>query len=888
MKIFNCFRHPAIPQLPPIKERLLDAEKRDQFKEFFDKLSKLIVALPSWRSLLLVHGDAFLKDTDFEGGLAHEQAHLFKGFLDLIADPSSILKPQFDGENRERIKSLVEDLVILSAEQSDAISAKISNSLNKNGAALIFLNYAGSGTAPGHAFGLFLERNKKNQLVCHFLNRGEGINLNAKKTVTHQEPFALSFAPIILNNSDFFSGKNLPDELHFLTQLQKFANIAPKGDARPYESKEIYELFLKIGSFSGSSNSAYGTVSPQRSGTCADQALRLMARFVIERYSKNHETALHEYKSLMFYYKAYSLLLMGAKLKQEQVDSPLTFIKESVTEFALTSRKRFDAQQIAPAEYEFATTLSDWILQELSEVKQPAQTESLSSAFVNPKTTYRIKHRDTSSIFSSIKTTPVSSKLKAFPQVTPFNLKTFLIDLPQDSALFDYVVLEIFPTPIYAADPFWDQIPEKDLEFCLSQIFDLFHSYQDEKNSKHVEAMLFLSILAIADKLVRRIDPEAMENRYFHTFVEKADPSIFYFIGSEAVRFSALLGYFKETAKNNRVPLFHHTHKDEYNLSYEAIYYLVQKNLGHNNSLYHHWTFLESIAISPCDSSKNRSFAEYTADLFDSDVKEPNKNLKGVWKNYYSHFEYLCQNIQSGLLNNYIRGFNRRQTPGTHTIRSSPSGIILSNHVLYQKDQIQEFQRNLDRYNSLFNTSFNRIFTKLDEDQENRILVNPPLKHKYDQRYGDDVFRLVQMAKQSETLRVGSAIKYLDECFFEVKQNDIFFAIEWILLADTHLIKSVITEPNLASALRAVLDKHLDFELKSCSSNWDSFLRWMTFAYHIETHLMETPIRDSCLVRIENLQNIIEGIIKDFEERDRFALLTPKKKRRSNMIFIPV
>lgn len=722
---------------------------------------------------------------------------------------------------------------------------------------------------------LYIERDKSGNLICHFLTRGEGLQLNERGSVTHQERFALSFTPIRLDDSEYFT-REIPDgrTLDFLTKLFELRKSI-LGD-RVATSRMIYEFFLQIGKAWGCTPPGDKTLSLARGLCLSDQSVRLICRFLLEQNCGDHETALVAYKRLMFAYKTYALMQIGVKLCREQNSPYKKFVEEAVRHYALAAHKREKAFLMKMEEYAFSVALSDWVKNSVESALPYHQERQITSLLDEPRKHHEIILRNCESI-ADFSTDKISSHTSSFHFPTlagPNDCYNFLKEIRGYWASHQRLVyFETMPIPVVENDPFWDKIPQDDVENCLKIILDRKIDFETDL---HQTLLIKLFFLAVADKLMRRLPNNVLVDRYFHLGIEVLDASIFYSIGKESLRFEALCDYFRATAVINQRPLFFHSSKRDF----KELVNLYKRTAGklHGDSWVYQLEYQMAIKKMESESSQNSiemTFKEFTIN--------PKKTKWDLPKQFYFSTAALVGELQSGFVLGRNPGSELDKIEDERVKCSRPKECITSGNLLgdfSKTDQYSLFNSNLGRYNSLDATNFIAIFKKIPVKPENQVLALPPLlpRNHASNNYEDDTYRIIQMSKQNDLLRIMSAVKFMEENFFEVKNKDIFYALEWMLLAGTHLIRAVNQEPEIAVSLRNVVDKHLEFEMKTCATAWSSFLLWITLSYHIETHLLETLVSASCPERFDRLIKLVESLLKDFEEGNRFDALNDSNK----------
>jgi hypothetical protein len=262
---------------------------------------------PSLKQLALIHGDAFIGGTEFDGGNVTSNALALRGYFAKIKDSGIISSPATDTISRSL------DTIIESSRQMD----KITYSGNMNNCAEFFkdkvLNLApgksfcipgGWKGTPGHAMLYEFTKQPSGKYTVIIFNTGGGIDtfhdsvsLNYKKRYKSE----VVFKNVPPQEIFFNEGTEGAKADMFLALLQRQKSIGYRNN---YDNAEcIYKgVFGHLAKYCATDSDTYAIdkfITGQRSGTCSWKVLT--AALMRRHLSRD------EYKRAMLFVKMYSL-----------------------------------------------------------------------------------------------------------------------------------------------------------------------------------------------------------------------------------------------------------------------------------------------------------------------------------------------------------------------------------------------------------------------------------------------------------------------------------------------------------------------------------------------------------------------------------------------------
>lgn len=670
-----------------------ELDEIQKFKEFFDFVPEenvnrlLVTESDRGKSLLIVHGDGFLKSTPFEGASSRIQTEQVLSFLRTLNDPESITFPLnhiFPSDVFEKLYVMLEGALKIEESKSHgaaALSDAIYTQMNLHGRAYLFLSYAGKSGVPGHIFGVYIEKTREGKLICYLMNRGEGNYMHEPAEIETHPKISPTFPPIILHDSDFFC-REKPSELtlHFLNKILMFDEVLKQAD-KPYSSVELYELFVLLGEIQRNVIPPFRPVTSQRSGTCGEQVVRLVAQCEIERGVSNPEESFCLYKNYIFAYKAFTLFILGRKFTQENLGIEL-FLKEAAAHFAMAARKMSDQGLITPKGYLYSIALCEWfqgkipVLSPRMEVQGYPELFRCAPKLIKQKKGEKVKESDEelnkASSKTKVSTSPECVRFDYFTTINPEEFSTAIESICE--SLYEscseklHIFIEQLPLPDIGRNEFWHRIPEEDLDTIflgLEMITGALGVALIEDGDNHTYLFLsLLKVLAITDKLACQRYPEQMKDYSLFLDFNSMNPNIFPVNGKDVVLFAKLREYFETRIDTSKKRLFNFVGEFDIQKKIEewqggSLEWIPQKDYD----LFHHLKFLESFDIGSWQIELNKlSYPAQCKVLFSGDFQiihsEDPLAKRGI-KGYLLKKEHTSSNIKQLIeLNEKIEKYN--------------------------------------------------------------------------------------------------------------------------------------------------------------------------------------------------------------------------------------
>lgn len=244
------------------------------------------------KQFALMFGDTFIKETKLEGGTPEVNAQYYLKELDRWEKDPSFQELTSDQINsiRKDIHCFLEATRIISSKNTVELKHFIKNELDKSGKVVIPMRVNGKKDIPGHVFSCVFQRNKDGTITYYFLNKGDGAEKHPvlKRSALGKEYLSYRSTSFVLSDPQFFESSGQADQ--FLNRIIVYSTASPTiRTLSLFKSGYLYDdltLFadvtltkkqLQRDNASLFQNDDLG-VTPQRSGTCPEQAIRLIIR----------------------------------------------------------------------------------------------------------------------------------------------------------------------------------------------------------------------------------------------------------------------------------------------------------------------------------------------------------------------------------------------------------------------------------------------------------------------------------------------------------------------------------------------------------------------------------------------------------------------------------
>ena len=380
--------------------------------------------------------------------------------------------------------------------------------------------------------------------------------------------------------------------------MQSYETSETAFSGHPHAAKEIYELMSEVAVKRPAKKASCPLIfiTPQRSGTCSEQAVRVVIRDQI--ISNSHCDAKEkEYKRIVYSGKFQALFdgMHEPKIAQE-------LYRRGIEEFSNSTRKMIDKSYLNQEE-----ACQSWALIELAKSELDRRKQDPVKKIAMPSLTGPVAYHAT--FTKKIDSMPPSGevgssnldKKPAFFECAPLNPETVAQDLKRlvnhpttsQRASFDLPRwVENLPIPVAASDDFWDKVPQAHIQSCfesLSQFADLYKTaivqeqldYNRLSNSEGFPKtfLTFLTLYAVIDKLARRMPENQLKGFMCSVPFDDIDPKFFLRRGNESLHVAQIKDYFQQVAKRHKARIFPYIW-DKYHIDGEQIYDLKEEKQG--------------------------------------------------------------------------------------------------------------------------------------------------------------------------------------------------------------------------------------------------------------------------------------------------------------------
>lgn len=273
------FSHPVLPrdQENAILKKILDPSDTQPIDQ---------------KQFALMFGDTFIEGTALEGGNAEVNAKYYLQELEKWEQD-----PHFADITAEQLGSIKRDIqcflvvsTLITLNQKNQLKNFISNGLKQQGRVVVPMLVNGMQGIPGHVFSCVFQRSPDGILSFYFLNKGEGSGNHPeiKQSELGKSYRSYQSTAYVISDPHFFESEG--DSDLFVQRIIDYANGSPTlqslklfdsdylyQDLALFADKELTKKQLIRDQASIFKNDDLG-VTPQRSGTCPEQTIRLIIR----------------------------------------------------------------------------------------------------------------------------------------------------------------------------------------------------------------------------------------------------------------------------------------------------------------------------------------------------------------------------------------------------------------------------------------------------------------------------------------------------------------------------------------------------------------------------------------------------------------------------------
>lgn len=712
----------------------------------------------------------------------------------------------------------------------------IAAGLEKRNRFVLSLQHCGTGYAEGHHFAWVISRcPHTGQLSGRFYNKGDGLEIHP--------PSEFCSDDYLFNDPQFFNPESkLTQTLIQIFQAFRMKGIVPAGASR--KGADFYGILEQVAKKKPKPivNESLLIISPSLSGTCSEQAARLMIRDQV-LYHSNYENKELRFKRLIFNGK-FQALREG--INSSAID-PYLF-ERGIQEFTNSARKLIDQNSLNREE-----SCKVWALIELAQEKLKT---------LNPPTTLLPSFSSEFSFFKNFKPQRVdkpvyyfeSKKLENtiferepyffdFKKITPKTFKDTLQALihnpnePEHNLHDIPRFVDALPIPKSQNDSFWDEISLEDIKSSLNLFNRLAESFlqtirycQENKkptleDSEGLPLILLtmLSLYSIADKMCRRLPDVGLNGYTFSVPLESIDRSFYYKIGSQSKRLEEIVNYFTEIQKQHKARIFPYIWQT-YRIDTTAIKDLCQTNQGViGDHLMFVDQFLRKQNITPAPSA-----------YFENLSLEYIHGLAVAFGTFFPREIYLLKYLADTAFN-FISLTNVSLNHYYHALTSGLTGVNIkisntsSGHCdIICKSQLSSIKSPKPKDDLIAPFEFKKLVSA--GKSENQIMLKA--HGVQDRELESDITKIIEYPQFRIPLLIKWCLEHLSQLEISQRRN----LIEFLFLEKNYLRTALSDEPLLLDQIRSLIGQQLDSIL--LPSRYDEVLKWSLFAAHVESHAL--------------------------------------------------
>ena len=891
------------------KERLCEKEK---IKRSMQEATSCHPAITK-RQFLLLHGDTFIKDSPFEGGLFFENISCWENYISLWGSPEKkeiFIDPQLspsqidslrkEYENLKEMKGLIS---VFSKTESKVINILdfIQKCLRERKQCALPIHIKGKNNNPGHVLlCMFTKGEQEDVIYCHLLDKGEGSTLHPITDISGEKIKRSYRFPTLKFNSQFLDPQS-QSAISWMSRLLKYGIQEPSIEQPHYQAEEIYAYFLSVANQPSSESPNFQTaVTSQRSGTCSMQALTLLFLFDLEmNHSQESPALLEKKKRTLFALRYYSLLnALNAFSKDNsfKTDAQLrSQFRMAIQGLSLTCEKLYPSV-LSDHELFLCCCLAEFAEERLQEIEASIPLDeqaftfdsSFPTTFPYQERIQPVSYQDsgpgptgnkiyTPSIDRSIDFTQSivpSEDLLGFLQQSKEDLDERRLSISEHQ--FVYQLFCWLPCPSHQEDDYWDKIPKSDISPCISLLKHLVFKALIDKNQKKGLNAVFITYIGYAaiHKLCMRLPDLKCEGWGMVTSFDVLEKNCNFFTatGGERTRYEQLKNYFTEI-KQDKGELFGYLKEG-------------QDKRGGYVGIFEFDLYVRNFAEGQPTSTIPKNFKGILTYL-----KEFTKVIKQKGWAYSSTPQLYALTWKGGLNQEF---YTLQYMACLAGLEAPQYAIAELNHDFFIADNgrvrytLSWFNRSADTSDFLSDRcasthpdiDWSQLASESKDGRgcENNLAVDTLQEKRRDYRYpGHEiwqskvVFREIRRLHERKNASVAlpAALNWMVEHPGLLHLPPIQMEIKKLLLSHRNSDFLIAAQPHLIKKMRAVLKKSAQRCFNDPAKAL-SGLFWLKLSYEIETQLLcfANSDREECLSNIEYLQKRVGELLVEEEGKD--------------------
>lgn len=822
----------------------------------------------------LIFGDTFIKNTAFEGGDIRDSIEYWMDMVESWERGEGYLP----GISRKVIQDLKADFQdvkfsnnCLQKGDPDSIHNlynALKAGLENRGRFVLPLNHTGKEGTHGHVFVCVFEKTPEGKIICEILNKGEGSGLHP---VVSKDDYATKhsyrFYPIVIDDPEFLDTHQEATEA-LLKRLSLYASAKnqPKGNETAYKSEEIYRLMaLFAGADAKKLVEDYNAlkmaektrekgenldvemdvtdVTGQRSGTCSEQAARLIIRDNL--LMRNHQDK-KAYKQCIFSGKLEGLKRASQYLDMNDEENRI-LMQNALQEFAIYTDRLIKEKILPVSKANDAQMIIREIREKIKSAKKilpertfPDLDPPLSSDTV--KIAYTIPDSANIKKANEVKKKPESTPLQV-PSIQlppPEKLKdtltawlSFIKKTPDKGAAFltSYNALMAYPIPgTEEGDAYWSQISEKEAGECLLLLNQWVNNSQNNVVSfsqLNGESFPYFYVMnqsayAIMDCLARKKPELCLEGFAYH-FNQIEPASLIYHGPLETKKLKQVKDYFALNKKQNPNELFNFNtfaksrpfskkiySKTEHIADYEWYKEIIDKT-EYMNSLYFN-RIKDHLDEKTKEELKDKSPAECYAILSRFSINQfEGIPFKGpLPEEYYALFEASLRNFATTSMD-----YTTPALGGSCTVSVNEKTSEVRTSYDFELNDLRSFSKNVpffkSRISQINDEELVRILYDTNPSENDAMIAVQTKGAKFDSA----TYHQLRKLKLNPHTQIAATLQWCREHPSLLQDADIQSYIEFCFLKKGVLENTIHHAPHLQEEIQTFMQGFLKDSMKS-------------------------------------------------------------------------
>lgn len=836
-----------------------------------------------------MHGSGFLTGHPLEGGLGVNSLPYWLNLMNLWKQDKGVVKCPLSKEELNSAKLSFEQCEQIIRKDSSSMASAIQDQLNKNKECTFPCGWKG---LPFGHFMLCKITQVGDQVAIELLTKGGGSQYHEIRTQGEfEDKRSYKSEPVFVTRKflDSAAGVSFLKRMHELNHM----NVMNQGydKVEPLSEKDLYGQVLMLYRMGGSIEpteemkqkvkKGFG-VTTQRSGNCFDTGWRSNLYEAVLNNSKNETEAKNRLKSVMFAVK-FQALVDGFQLfhrDRSHLDPDFCSFLRIAAEEHLTRAAKLYPEIISKDELYLSTVISEKILIEVAKAEQAAldslavkmpkigidKDETLNHKPLKPlekvipySSEDNFKLRDEIATEPSIITTPPKpGEVLAYLTNSIEILNRKPIDENPEKSLAEIsLILSVLPlTSGELKDPYWDQVPEKDLKSCLDSLSQIItRSKKLASKLDYPDQLLLFEMSLKAYDIAAQIAPRISE-LYVKDFAIKLPLNI-----SQMNK----LRFFDNPARhktiNKILDNFHNraklTEKKGSLFDYEFSSEEFEKS-GQWNYLYQFYTWKARRYYGNLDSLKDKySVSSPQREFFLDD------NNSYLPKEYFLLFNLAASTIP--------------QKPSAESLSIKNTYHITNAYQGYGKgfgwvaSEIDSFTSYQLSSNTLRDNKFVDYMSKTSGWQENEILSSSDLSRYLLPNTPLETVKDFMIIKSQNDLKVTATLEWASSHPDQLSNPYVQGLIEQNLFEYSLLNKSLSETPRetiqlIESFLHNSLERYDNFKKDPDTFFWLTKMR-MTLAGYIQESGLEDKTKE-----LFNVSKVFEELSKHYNNETRNAV----------------